>query len=44
MNLPCDKILFIVILLALLLVILGGVLLIRMNSKKLEDCGCDNKD
>ena len=42
MNLPCDKMLIIVIILSLILVILGCILFHRMKNDKLEDCGCDN--
>ena len=42
MNIPCDcKTISIIVILALLLAVLFGVLLYRMNKEK-EDCGCDN--
>ena len=42
MNIPCDcKTIAFIIALALLLVILFGTLLHRVNNKKDKDCDCD---
>ena len=42
MNIPCDcKTIVIIVILALLLAILFGVLIFRVNKQKKEDCGCD---
>jgi hypothetical protein len=44
MNITCDcKTITIIIILALLLAVLFGTLIYRVNNKKKkEDCGCDN--
>ena len=45
MNITCDcKTITIMIILALLLALLFGVLIFRVNKQKKEDCGCDNPD
>ena len=43
MNITCDcKTITIIVILALLLALLFGTLLYRVNNKKNKDCGCDN--
>jgi len=45
MNITCDcKTITIIVILALLLALLFGVLIFRVNKQKEEDCGCDNPD